>query len=94
LEAPIKYIQALPGHNDIKTTLRYTPVSQKSLKNIKSPLDGMVKKNAPFVLFRALEAKNQSAHFALLSMAKHRPARAAVLHTARQPGGYFYCIID
>jgi integrase/recombinase XerD len=35
----ITFIQQLLGHNDIKTTLRYTHVSQKSLKNIKSPLD-------------------------------------------------------
>lgn len=35
----IKFIQELLGHNDIKTTLRYTHVSEKSLKNIKSPLD-------------------------------------------------------
>jgi integrase/recombinase XerD len=35
----IKFIQELLGHNDIKTTLRYTQVSEKSLKNIKSPLD-------------------------------------------------------
>jgi integrase/recombinase XerD len=35
----IRFIQELLGHNDIKTTLRYTQVSEKSLKNIKSPLD-------------------------------------------------------
>ncbi len=35
----IKFIQELLGHNDIKTTLRYTHVSERSLKNIKSPLD-------------------------------------------------------
>lgn len=35
----IKFIQELLGHNDIKTTLRYTHVSKKSLKNIISPLD-------------------------------------------------------
>lgn len=35
----IKFIQELLGHNDIKTTLRYTHVSEKSLKKIKSPLD-------------------------------------------------------
>ncbi len=35
----IKFIQELLGHNDIKTTLRYTQVSEKSLKRIKSPLD-------------------------------------------------------
>jgi integrase/recombinase XerD len=37
----IKFIQELLGHNDIKTTLRYTHVSKKSLANIKSPLDTM-----------------------------------------------------
>lgn len=35
----IRFIQELLGHNDIKTTLRYTQVSEKSLKNIRSPLD-------------------------------------------------------
>lgn len=37
----IKFIQELLGHNDIKTTLRYTHVSEKSLKKIKSPLDNL-----------------------------------------------------
>lgn len=37
----ISFIQQLLGHNDIKTTLRYTHVSQQTLKNIKSPLDTM-----------------------------------------------------
>jgi integrase/recombinase XerD len=35
----IRYIQALLGHNDIKTTLIYTNVSDNSLRKIKSPLD-------------------------------------------------------
>ena len=37
----INFIQQLLGHNDIKTTLRYTHVSKKSIKNIQSPLDNM-----------------------------------------------------
>jgi integrase/recombinase XerD len=35
----IRYIQELLGHNDIKTTLIYTNVSDNSLRKIKSPLD-------------------------------------------------------
>ncbi len=35
----VRFIQELLGHNDIKTTLRYTQVSEKSLRNIRSPLD-------------------------------------------------------
>lgn len=37
----IKIIQELLGHNDIQTTLRYTHVSDRQLKNVKSPLDTM-----------------------------------------------------
>jgi integrase/recombinase XerD len=37
----IRFIQELLGHNDLNTTLRYTHVSQKNIKNIKSPLDSM-----------------------------------------------------
>jgi integrase/recombinase XerD len=46
----IKYIQNLLGHNDIKTTLRYTHVSVKELGKIESPLDKLarkVEKNTP-----------------------------------------------
>ncbi|MDL2227923.1 site-specific integrase [Odoribacter sp. OttesenSCG-928-L07] len=37
----ISMIQQLLGHNNIKTTLLYTKVSNTSLKNIKSPLDNI-----------------------------------------------------
>ena len=40
----IKYIQELLGHNDIKTTLRYTHVSKKELGKIESPLDKILRK--------------------------------------------------
>jgi len=40
----IKYIQELLGHNDIRTTMRYTHVSNKALQNIESPLDKIMKK--------------------------------------------------
>jgi site-specific recombinase XerD len=41
----IKYIQELLGHNDIKTTLRYTHVSKKELTKVESPLDRIMRKN-------------------------------------------------
>jgi integrase/recombinase XerD len=39
----IKFIQELLGHNDIKTTLRYTHVSKKELGKIESPLDKIMR---------------------------------------------------
>lgn len=37
----LKLIQELLGHSDIKTTLRYTHVSNRTLENIKSPFDAL-----------------------------------------------------
>jgi site-specific recombinase XerD len=37
----IRFIQELLGHKDIKTTLIYTDVSNKNIRNIKSPLDNL-----------------------------------------------------
>jgi len=34
----------LLGHNDIKTTLRYTHVSMKAIQKIESPLDKIIRK--------------------------------------------------
>ena len=35
----IRYIRDLLGHSDISTTLIYTKVSNRNIRNIKSPLD-------------------------------------------------------
>lgn len=37
----VRYIQELLGHKDIKTTLIYTHVTNKSMKQITSPLDAL-----------------------------------------------------
>lgn len=41
----IRYIQALLGHNDIKTTLRYTHVSTNKVTRIESPLDKIIRQH-------------------------------------------------
>lgn len=40
------HIQKLLGHNDIKTTQLYAHVSNRSVANVKSPLDRLAEKNA------------------------------------------------
>lgn len=39
----ISYIQKLLGHNDIKTTLRYTQISKRDIGQIESPLDRVLR---------------------------------------------------
>jgi site-specific recombinase XerD len=39
----IRFIKELLGHNDLKTTVRYTHVSKKSLEQIESPLDKLMR---------------------------------------------------
>ena len=39
----ISYIQKLLGHNDIKTTLRYTQITTKDIGKIESPLDRILR---------------------------------------------------
>jgi integrase len=42
----LSLIQKLLGHNDIRTTLRYTPVADKQAKGIENPLDAIMRKNS------------------------------------------------
>ncbi len=35
----IRYIQEMPGHNDIRTTIRYTHVAKSAIAKIQSPID-------------------------------------------------------
>jgi site-specific recombinase XerD len=37
----ISYIQKLPGHNDVKTTMIYTHIGKKDLRKVRSPLDDL-----------------------------------------------------
>jgi site-specific recombinase XerD len=37
----LRYIQDLLGHADIRTTIIYTHVAQKEVRNIRSPIDGL-----------------------------------------------------
>lgn len=39
----IRFIKELLGHNNIKTTMRYTHVSQRSLEKIENPLDKIIR---------------------------------------------------
>jgi site-specific recombinase XerD len=41
LQTDLKIIQKILNHSDVKTTQIYTPISQASIKNIKSPLDNI-----------------------------------------------------
>jgi len=43
----LKVIQQLLGHNDIKTTMLYTQVSDRNILNIQSPLDFLNLKYKP-----------------------------------------------
>ena len=42
----IRFIQELFGHGSAKTTAIYTQVSEKSLANIKSPLDHVIEQQS------------------------------------------------
>ncbi len=46
----IRLIKELLGHDDIRTTMRYTHVSPQSVRNIKSPLDRLDGPEKPFTM--------------------------------------------
>ncbi len=41
----IRYIQELLGHAAIRTTMIYTPITNKKISNIMSPLDQLMNKS-------------------------------------------------
>jgi len=41
----VTFVQNLLGHNDVRTTLRYTHVSQAKINQIESPLDRAMRLN-------------------------------------------------
>jgi hypothetical protein len=45
-EGELNLIHKLLGNNDIRTTLRYTPVADKQVKGMGNPLDAIMRKNS------------------------------------------------
>ncbi len=45
----LRYIQVLLGHSRPETTMIYTHVTRKDLQAIRSPLDGIVEKQVPYI---------------------------------------------
>ena len=46
----LRYIQKILGHNNIKTTIKYTKVARTAVRKIKNPLDNIIEhleKNKP-----------------------------------------------